>query len=335
MLKSLIIVSLSCFGIFAFSQNGDYSKINVVSSASIFQDMAKEIGGDYIHSQCIVPIGGDPHIYEPKPSDVTLLKEADIILINGLTFEGWIYKIIENSGTNAKVVLITEGIQPIQSTTYHNASDPHAWMDATNGLVYASNIKKAIVDVLPEAADEIQKRYYKYISDLIDLDKYIVNRINEIPAEKRVLITSHDAFAYYGKRYGLQLNALKGISTEAETQTSDMVRIAEAIKQSGVPAIFIESTINPKVIQQIATDNGVKVGGELFADSIGDEDSDAPTYLTMLKHNTDVIVDALTDTQDRLTKIDSDNKKYNTYIYLTIGFIMIGGLAYVVINLNQ
>jgi zinc/manganese transport system substrate-binding protein len=310
-------------------------KIKVVSSASIFQDMVMNIGGDKIEAFSIVPIGGDPHLYEPKPSDAQLVKSANIILVNGLTFEGWINKLIENSGTTAKVYTITEGVNVIKSERYKNAADPHAWMDASNGLKYIENIKTALIVTDAINADFYTANYEKYKAEITALDNYIATEIKKIPEAKRMLVTSHDAFAYYGKRYNIRLNALKGISTEAETQTSDMVRVAKAIQESEVPAIFIESTINPQVIQQIARDNNVKIGGELFADSIGDEDSEGPTYIKMLRHNTDVIVKALGQNIMTATKIDSDNSENNWLIYLIVCLVMLGALALAVTKFNK
>jgi ABC-type Zn uptake system ZnuABC Zn-binding protein ZnuA len=310
-------------------------KIKVVSSASIFQDMAMNIGGNKIEAFSIVPIGGDPHLYDPKPSDAQLVKSADIILVNGLTFEGWINKLIDNSGTTAKVYTITEGINVIESEKYKNAADPHAWMDASNGLKYIENIKIALIETDPINAGFYTENYEKYKAEIAALDTYISSEIKKIPEAKRMLVTSHDAFAYYGKRYNIRLNALKGISTEAETQTSDMVRVAKAIQESEVPAIFIESTINPQVIQQIARDNNVKIGGELFADSIGDEDSEGPTYVKMLRHNTDVIVKALSQNTMTATKIDSDNSENNWLIYLIVCLVMLGALALAVTKFNK
>jgi ABC-type Zn uptake system ZnuABC Zn-binding protein ZnuA len=297
--------------------------------------MVKNIGGDKIESYTIVPIGGDPHLYEPKPSDAQLVKSANVILVNGLTFEGWINKLIDNSGSKANVYTITEGVDVLKSEKYKNAADPHAWMDAGNGLIYIKNIRDALVETDPKNADYYTANYEKYKNEIATLDNYITEEIKKIPEKKRMLVTSHDAFAYYGKRYNIRLNALKGISTEAETQTSDMVRVSKAIKDSGVPAIFVESTINPQVIQQIAKDNNVKIGGELFADSIGDKDSEGPTYVKMLKHNTDVIVKALSQNTMTSTKIDTDDTANSWLIYLIVGMIMLAALVFAITKFNK
>lgn len=331
MVKNILTSILFVFAIVSYSQE----KIKVVSSASIFQDMAKNIGGDKITSESIVPIGGDPHTYTPKPSDVELVSSADLILINGLTFEGWITELIENSGTKAKIVLITENVEPITSQKYHNASDPHAWMDASNGLKYAYNISAGLAAVDPDNALFYADNGVKYSAEIKKADQYIRQEIATIPSTQRILITSHDAFQYYGRAYDITLNAIMGISTESEAQSKDVQRVVKAIKENNVPAVFIESTINPKMLQQIASDTGVKIGGELYADSIGDPDSEAPTYLSMLTHNTDVIVNALTGKSVESTKIDYDDTSYNLWIYIGLGSLMLLSLLLIVLKMNK
>ena len=309
-------------------------KPKIVASASIFEDIANHIGGDKIEIASIVPIGGDPHVYEPTPSDAMLVASADLILINGLTFEGWINELIENSGTSAGVVLITEGIDPIASPRYKNAYDPHAWMDAKNGEMYASNIARALIKLDPDNKAHYEVNLESYISRLQELDAYIFDAIKTIPEKHRILITSHDAFAYYGKRYGIKLSAIMGISTDAEAQTSDIIRVSKTIKESGIPAIFIESTINPKLLQQLAKDNKVSIGGELFSDSIGDESTEAHGYIEMLKHNTDVITKALSQNILTETKIDEDNTTHNWILYLSMGLLMVLTLLALVLKLK-
>ena len=313
-MKRITYIVLITF--FGFQLKGQ--KLKVVASASIFHDMAKEIGGHFIESTAIVPIGGDPHIYEPTPRDAQILQDADLILINGMTFEGWIREVIDNSGTKAKTILITDGVKAIASDRYNNAVDPHAWMDVNNGLIYIENIRKALTEADPKNAGAYLKNYRAYSAKLKTLDQYIFDQIETIPKEQRVLITSHDAFRYYGDRYGLELNAIMGISTEADVQTSDIQRVSKIIKEQNIPAVFLESTINPKMLKQIAEDNDVSIGGELFADSLGDKDSPASTYYSMLKHNTDTIVKGLRENNSKKKKAESDD---STSVYLTYGII--------------
>jgi ABC-type Zn uptake system ZnuABC Zn-binding protein ZnuA len=296
--------------------------------------MVKNVAGDAVENKVIVPIGGDPHIYKPTPGDAILIASADQIFINALTFEGWILELIANSGTKAVVDTVTIGIDAIQSSHYKDSYDPHAWMDVSNGLIYVENIKNALTKLDPQNKNLYESNYLSYRNKLIELDKYISRRILEIPEQKRILITSHDAFKYYGKRYGLQLEAIQGISTEAQAQTSDIMRINSIIKKTGIPAIFIESTINPKLIKQLAKDNNVVIGGELFADSIGGKDSEADSYIGMLKHNTDVIVEALKG-QSIQTSKDKSEGQSNVMLYTILASIFIFTLLGLMYKLNK
>jgi ABC-type Zn uptake system ZnuABC Zn-binding protein ZnuA len=319
----LSLILLSCF-LKSFAQD----KKIVVATASMMADMAKNIAGDALEIKCIVPIGGDPHLHEPTPRDAQMVNGADLILKNGLTFEGWLSELIENSGTKAKTILVTAGIQAIESAEYKGSSDPHAWMDAHLGLTYIKNIKDALIELDPDNADIFEFNYGVYKKQLEDLDAYIKKEIAKIPVEKRILITSHDAFQYYGRAYGIRLEAILGTSTDEEVQTSDIIRLNKVIKESAVPAVFIESTINPKLLKQLAKDNDVEIGGELYADSLGDEESTAPTYIAMLKQNTDVIVAALSRTinpREKATSTDSEGG--NWWIWGAIGLLLVGGFV--------
>ena len=315
------------------------TKPKIVATASMIADMAKNIAGDKFEIDCIVPIGGDPHLHEPTPRDAMLVSNAQLILMNGLTFEGWLSELIENSGTKAKSILVTEGIEAVESLTYENSADPHAWMDASNGMIYIENIKNAFAELDPENAAFYEKNYQNYKSKLEVLDLFIMKQIQSIPKEKRILITSHDAFQYYGRRYGIQLEAILGTSTDADVQTSDIMRINQVIRKNKVPAVFVESTINPKLLQQLAKDNNIEIGGELYADSIGDEDSPAPSYYKMLEYNTLTIVKALIGEKVGETEkkeIDEEKKNSNSLaLFVVIGVLFLGGFFIVFKKLNQ
>ncbi len=297
---------------------GQREKPLVVATASIFADMVSAIGDTLVESASVVPIGGDPHIYEPTPRDIRLLAKADLIVKNGLTFEGWISDLINNSGSAAPVKTLTEGITPITSEAHQNATDPHAWMDPVNGKMYATNIKEALIELLPAHQDVIQNQYEKYIRQLDSLDQYIREQISTIEPAKRILITSHDAFHYYGKRYGLRLESLLGTSTDADVRTSDMMRINQVIREQQIPVLFAESTINPKMFEQVAKDNKITIGGKLYSDSLGDKDSPADTYLNMVRSNTDVIVSGLTSSVNPATDTAEDS---STRIVMIIGIL--------------
>ncbi|MEM8583999.1 MAG: zinc ABC transporter substrate-binding protein [Bacteroidota bacterium] len=334
----------------------------VVASASIFADIADVIGGDLVEVRSIVPIGGDPHVYEPTPADVSLVSRADLILMNGLTFEGWINELVANSrssgeesnrsrnpslqeqerdvgvrGTSppAEVQIITKGIEPIGSTDYANASDPHAWMNAVNGKRYVINVRDALINLAPEFEGEFRFNAGIYLQQLDDLESYINEQIERIPAPKRVLITSHDAFQYYGRHYGLRVEAALGTSTDAEVQTNDVARLTSIIRELEVPAIFVESTINPKLLRQIATDNGVIIGGELFADSLAEPEHPAGTYLGMLRHNTDQIVSALLGLTGDIEIGRGPSKTQQGILLGLVLFVMLGAFGFMVVQLNR
>lgn len=268
----------------------------VVASASIFADMAEVIAGPELEVRSIVPVGGDPHTFEPTPEAAELVANADLILVNGLTFEGWILELIATSGSKAPVVVITEGIAPLGSLSYANSADPHAWMSALNGQVYARNVYQALSEHYTAFADQFAFNFGIYLKQLQDLDRWIRDTIAVIPVQHRVLVTSHDAFQYYGREYGLRLEAILGTSTDADAQMADVARVVNLVKNNGLPALFVESTVNPRLIRQIAEDTGARIGGSLFSDSLGEKGGPGDTYLKMLRHNTRTIVGGLAST---------------------------------------
>lgn len=303
-------------------------KPKVIATASMISDMAQHIVGDKFEVITIVPIGKDPHTYEPTPGDATTVANADVIFKNDLTFEGWLGKLIDNSGTKAEVIKVTDGVDVIASISYANSTDPHAWMNALNGIIYAENIKNAMVKYDPTNKDFYEKNFIAYKEKLEGLDKYIQEQIQTIPKQQRILITSHDAFQYYGRKYGIQLESILGTSTEAQAQTSDIVRLDKVIKSNQIPAVFIESTVNPKMLQGLASSNDITIGGSLYSDSIGDKDSPAPTYFDMLKYNTDVIVKALSRKVEAKTA-EAPEGSNNALLYGILGALFLGAFFFV------
>jgi ABC-type Zn uptake system ZnuABC Zn-binding protein ZnuA len=303
-------------------------KINIVTTTSIFADMIKNITGDKSDVVSIVNIGGDPHIYEAVPSDVDKIRKGDLIFINGLKFEEWIAKIIFNSGSKAPIYTLTERMEAITSEDHPDSFDPHAWMSAQNGLIYAENIYNALVQNFPQYSSIFKANYSRYVDELEDIDTYIKNKINSIPQGQRILITTHDAFRYYGNAYGITIHAMQGISTESDIQTSDMKRITSLIKTFKLPSIFVESTINPKLFEQISSDAKINLAGPLYSDSLGDENSVANTYLNMLKANTDMIYNGLTFQR----QADESIKSLNYFMY---GFILlIMAVSWIIFYIN-
>lgn len=323
-MKNVLLLLFICFASVGLAQ-----KPLVVATASIFADMAKQLGDTLINVETIVPIGGDPHSYDPVPSDLTLINQARVVLKNGLTFEKWMDKLIDNSGSSAEVVLITKGITPITSQTYAGSPDPHAWMDAENGIIYAENIYQTLLNLLPKHEQELTDRFQAYQQKINDTHQTILSLIQEIPDSQRILITSHDAFQYFGQKYGLRLESVLGTSTEAEAQTRDVEALVQVLRANPVPAVFVESTVNPKMLQQIAADNQVIIGGSLYSDSIGDEDSEASTYLDMLLHNSRTISNALSKTKVKESidqPISGESPLAKILVFIGAGFLIVIGL---------
>lgn len=319
-----------------FQQLKAEDKPVVATTVTIIQDIAEMIAGNELEISCLMPIGGDPHLHEPTPKDAILVSKADLVLVNGLTLEGWLTELIENAGGDGQVITVTEGVNAIESVSYKGSSDPHAWMDVSNGIKYAENIKNSFVALKPEGREVFEFNFGVYKQQLEDLDDYIFEQIQSIPKEQRILITSHDAFQYYGKRYGIQLESILGTSTDAEAQVSDLTRVNNVIKASKVPAVFVESTINPKMLQQIADDNQIKIGGHLYADSIGEEGSNADSYYDMLKFNTDQIVSGLTGAGGDDVKVSDGKVRTPSWmLWAVLALLMIGGFLILTKSLSN
>jgi ABC-type Zn uptake system ZnuABC Zn-binding protein ZnuA len=346
-IKMKVIINIIFTFFFVISIANAQTK--VIATTTITADIAKNIVGDKFEIIHIVPVGGDPHLYEPVPQDAQLVAKADLILVNGLTLEGWLTEFIDNSGTKAKTVIVSEGVKPVKSEKY-NSPDPHAWMTAANGIIYARNIMKAFVEYAPENKMEFEANFAKYKRQLEQLEILIFQEIEKIPEKQRVLITSHDAFQYFGRHYGIRLESILGTSTDAEAQTADVMRVQKVIKETGVPAVFIESTINPKLLQQIATDNNVEIGGELFSDSLGELGGNGETYLEMLKHNAVTISYALKgdgteeelaqrgiangDTNEKVAMAKESNRM-NWGLVAVIAVFLLGGFGFMYKKMNN
>ena len=316
-LRDYVILCL----VFLFPSRGIIAKTErpkVIATTTFIADMAQNIAGEFAEVQSLMPIGGDPHVYDPVPGDAKKIAEADLVFKNGLTLEGWLNEMIENSGTLAEVVTLTNGIIPIQSADHVGAVDPHAWMDLQHGLVYIANIRDALIRLDPLHASDFEQNYQAYKQELENLDAYILAQVSQIPTEKRILATSHDAFRYFGNRYGLRVESILGTSTDAEARIEDYQNMVRVVQKFQVPAIFIESTINPKLLQQLAEDQEIGIGGKLFADSLGDEESGADSYLDMLRQNTDLIVAGLT----RAVGL-TDNRKDTIFLWVILGMFIL------------
>lgn len=277
--------------------------LRMVASFSILGNMIQEIGGQDVEVETLVGPDEDAHTYQPSPQDIQKLAKADIIVINGLHFEGWLGRLIDASGSKAELLVASTGIRPRliqeENDPHHHhkhgdvLADPHAWQDLRNGQLYAQNIAAAIIKARPSLEAKIQRRAVQYIQRLQALDKDLRGAFAAIPADKRKIITSHDAFGYFGQAYDIRFLAPVGINTEAEPTAADIRRLIEQIKKEKIQEVFVENMASPRLIEQLAKDSGARLGGRLYADALSKPDGGAPDYLAMIQHNALKILGAM------------------------------------------
>ncbi|MCX7306256.1 MAG: zinc ABC transporter substrate-binding protein AztC [Hyphomicrobiales bacterium] len=282
--------------------------LKVVASFSIIGDFAKNVGGDRIELTTLVGPDGDAHVYEPKPQDAVAMAGADVVLVNGLHFEGFLQRLVEASATKAAVVELTKGVEPLAVTEEehegeagheaeaghdHGPIDPHAFQSIANAKVYVKNIADAFCAADEAGCDAYKANASAYTGQLDALETEVKTAVASIPADKRTIITSHDAFGYFQHEYGLIFLAPEGISTEAEASAADVAKLVEQIRHDKASAIFVENITNQRLIEQIASETGLNVGGTLFSDALSDADGPASTYIDMMQNNIGVIKGAI------------------------------------------
>jgi len=293
--------------------------LKVVASFSILGDFAREVGGDRVTVSTLVGPNGDAHVYEPKPMDAAAVANADVVLVNGLKYEGFLQRLFEVSGTGAPVVEASKGaaLLPFDDDEDHSfeephaheaaeaghahdehhhdhgAIDPHAWQSVPNAKVYVRNIADAFCVADTEGCDTYRANAEAYGKQLEALDAEIRAAIATVPEEKRTIITSHDAFGYFAHEYGLKFLAPEGASTESEASAADVAALIRQIREDKAAAIFVENITNPRLVEQISSETGITVGGELYSDALSDTGGPAPTYIDMMRHNVGTIKGAI------------------------------------------
>lgn len=282
-------------------------KLKIVASFSILGDMIQTVGGDDIELITLVGPNKDAHSYQPTPNDVKALAGADIIAINGLKFEGWMTRLITASGSKAKLLVTSAGVRPRVMTQeeahghahHHEAHkgdvvvDPHAWQDLRNSALYVKNIAAALIAARPEIEAPVQKRAEAYLEEIKKLDQELREAFSAIPETQRKVITSHDAFGYFGAAYGVTFLSPAGLSTEDEPSAAGVARLIEQIKAEKVSKLFVENAVSPRLIEQLAKDTGAALGGALYADTLSGPSGPAPTYLALMRHNANLMLGAM------------------------------------------
>ncbi|MDN2581165.1 zinc ABC transporter substrate-binding protein AztC [Aquibium sp. ELW1220] len=314
--------------------------LKVVASFSIIGDLARNVGGDRIELTTLVGPNGDAHVYEPRPADAAAVARADVVLINGLHFEGFLSRLTEASGKDVPVVELTRGVTPIamdedghhhedgdgeeakaddhghdhaegeddhakeaadghdhdeagHGHEHEGGVDPHAFQSVPNVTIYVRNIADAFCDHDPAGCDGYRQNAATYTARLDALDAEIRAIIGSIPQDKRRVITSHDAFGYFAATYGITFLAPEGISTEAEASATDVAALIRQIREDKASAVFVENITNTRLIEQIASETKLTIGGTLYSDALSDADGPAGTYIDLMRHNAETIAGAI------------------------------------------
>jgi len=269
-------------------------KVKAIASFSILGDMVRNVGGDRVEVTALVGPDGDAHVYEPTPVDAKALAAANILCVNGLGFEGWMDRLETSSGFKGQVVVASQGVQPRQMVEDEKRIiDPHAWQSLANGKLYVANIRDGLIAADPDGKAVYEANAAKYLGEIAAEEAAVKEALGKLPAERRKIITSHDAFGYFGAAYGLEVIAPEGVSTESEASAKDVAKIIRQIKAEKVPAVFMENISDHRLLDQIARETGAKIGGVLYTDALSQPSGPAATYLDMFRHNIGALTAAL------------------------------------------
>lgn len=285
-------------------------RLNVVATFSILGDMVKSVGGDRVKISTLVGPDSDAHAYNPTPADAKAILKADILFVNGWGFEGWLDRLVDASGYKGPLITTTRSIEGLpfdladedndehgekhddkhddkQADTHghHGDIDPHAWLSLVHAKTYIQNITTALVKADPKSKAIYEGNRDAYLKQLNELDTLVSETRAKLPEDRRTVVTSHDAFSYFADSYGLKFLAPQGLSPEGEASASDVAVLIEQIRKEKITALFLENIASSRLLEQIAEETSVKIGGTLYADGLSKPDGDAGTYLKMMKHN--------------------------------------------------
>lgn len=289
--------------------------LEVVASFSILGDMVKTVGGDRVQVITLVGPDGDAHVFEPTPADAKAIGDAKVVFINGLGLEqGWMPRLIEASNYKGPVVVTSKGIKTLRMKEEgesgkerasahehgkpHMVDDPHAWQNLANGKIYVENIVAGLSAADPAGAEMYRANGQSYITEIDKLDAEVRTKLAALPLSRRKIVTTHDAFQYFGKTYGVELLAPEGVSTEAEASAEDVAKLIRQIRKDRITAVFFENMSDNRLLTQISKETGARIGGTVYSDALSAADGPAPTYLAMFRHNLEEFTRALTGSQN-------------------------------------
>lgn len=280
--------------------------LEVTASFSILGDMVREVGGDRVRVRTLVGANEDAHAFQPRPSDARQIGSSALVVVNGLGFDDWMARLARSGGYKGTIVVASEGVSTIEMADdghdhdhdhhghdHGHGADPHAWQDLGNAQRYVANIAAALAAADPAHADSYRANAERYQGELKVLDAEIRAAFAALPAERRKVVTSHDAFAYFGKAYGIRFLAPVGVSNNAEPTARGVARLITQLKAEKIPAVFIENIADARLIERIRAESGTRIGGTLYSDALSAADGPAPDYLSMMRSNFKVLHEAL------------------------------------------
>ena len=278
--------------------------VRTVASFSILADLVQQVGGERVRVDVLVPAGADAHVFQPKPSQARLVGQAQVVFSNGLGFEGWIPRLLKSSGFRAQHVVVSDGIQALPAPEEdhaehghehhdHGRRDPHAWQSVPNAIHFVQRIATGLCQADAAGCPVYEDNARRYVAELEQLDQQIRQSWSVVPEAERKVLTSHDAFGYYARAYGVHFLAPQGVSTDSEASARGVARLIRQIKSERIKALFVENIADPRLIEQIARETGVRMSGELYSDALSPKDAPAGSYVAMMRHNTALMVKSI------------------------------------------
>lgn len=302
-----LLAALLCLPLLAQAQTPTTAPVRVVASFSILGDWVRTVGGDRVAVDVLVGPGADAHVFQPTPAHARLVGQAQAVFSIGMGFEGWLGRLLKSTAYRGPQVVVSQGIDALREgkknaqahkghshghSHDHGGTDPHAWQSVTQTLVMVGRVADGLCKADPAGCDTYKANAQAYAAQLKALDQEIRQAWAGVPTEQRKVITSHDAFGYYARDYGVRFLAAQGVSTESEASAQGVARLVRQIRQEKVKALFVESIADPRLMEQIARETGVKPSGALFSDSLSPAGGPAATYIDLMRHNTRALVTA-------------------------------------------
>lgn len=305
-MKRVVALLFACLLVAAPGTANAKDKLTVITSFSILKDMISHVGGSRVSIRALVNDDSDAHTFSPSPGDVKMLGVADVFVTNGLGFESWADKLAKSAKFKGVSVIASQGVATLAAAeeddhghghghgeTLHPDSDPHAWQNLENGMIYVANIRDGLVAADPEHADEYKANADRYIAELKDLDTWVKAEIARVPEAKRKVITTHDAFQYFAKAYGVVFIAPEGVSTESQPSAKNVARIVDQIRKERITALFFENISDKRLMEQLRRDGGATIGGTIYSDALSSVKGPAGSYVAMFRHNVQQLVPAM------------------------------------------